>query len=526
MEEDEKSSLNNLQAHLNEMQTPVPLAGDGENSPKKEPQQDESNSSGSTTSSSPCTTTSPKRDVGHTPSRSFKNARQGYRSPIKLYNPAQKRSNPPSLLWGPSSDAGVETPTKAFQRPTALAYPPKVLNQEYPKIPPQSPILTGSSELQHADKSLNFIRTTQTEEAFHKVGAAHVATSVTEKGGGDNDALWCEEVKKQETVPSDGEATQEGTKPILRTPPSLREATLLATTFAPHIRSIISPNGNEQQLLVPDFPDLQQMHMLDELSARGANFIGSKEFANDRSSVADDGASVNTRNEYWSVSSFHSKTQVIEKGIDLLDDTILPPSLESYEDFDLPVESLLKPMKKSTYNPIEQGDVQRFLADAGWKAESSTEQPKGGLWTEKKVPLQSVELGSSHTVDAATVKSSNTKKDQFLASVGKSVARGPFGQRREFFSTYMDGYTYTLSENRMATIDHVKKISTQSTNPPIWHRHRLEQQRAVLTTTVEPAKRTKREAPAVPSPPSAPAPRKAISKLKRIPLTAGLPGLL
>ena len=516
-------SLDSVQTHIDELETPISLDGDADNSPKNPPQ-DESDSSGTTTSN-------PKADISNTSFHGFKNPRQWYRSPSKLYNPAQKMTNPRLFPVALSSDAGVETPTRAFQLRTAPAFPPKSITQVYPKTPPQSPISAGSSSLEHVDKPLNFTHTTHTKEGCQKVGTAHVATSMTEKGGGAKDVLWWEEVKNQKNASSDGETTQEGTKDIFRIPPSLPYATLFATTFVPHIRSIISSNGKEQRPLVPDFPDLEQMRILDDLSARGGKFICSNEFANDRSSVAGDGASVNSHSEFWSVSSFHSKTQVIEEEIDILDDTILPPPLKSYEDFDLPVESLLKPMKKSTYHPIEQGDVQKFLADAGWKAESSTKQPvsKGGLWTEKTVPLQPIESGSSHPVAAATVKPSNTQNDQFLKSVGKSVAKGQIRQRREFFSTYVDGYTYTLSENREATKDYVKKISTQNTNPPIWHRHKLEQQRAVLTTTEAPAKRTKSETPVVPSsasrPASRPAPRKVLY-LKRGPLTAGLPGLL
>ena len=491
--------MDSVQAHLDEPMTPIPLDGDGENSIKDCPQ-DESDSRGITTSN-------PKADIGHTPFRGFKNPRQGYRSPPRLYNPAQKMSNPRSFPGAPSSDAGVETPTRAFQLRTASAFPPKSVNRVYPKTPPKSPSSAGSSLLEHTNKPLDFTHTTQTKEGCQKVGTAHVATSMTDKRRGAKDVFWCEEVKKQENAPSDGETTQEGTKHIFRTPPSLPYATLLATTFAPHIGTIVSPNGKEQRPLVSDIPDVEQMHILDDLSAHGTNFIDS--------------------NEFWSVSSFHSKTQVIEEKIDILDDTIPSPPLKSYENFNLPVESLLKPMKKSTYHPIEQGDVQKFLADAGWKAESSTQQPvsKGGLWTEKKVPLRPIKLGSSHPVAAATVKPSNTQDDKFLEGVGKSVARIPVRQRRECFSTYIDGYTYTLGENHEAVKDYVKKISTQNTNPPIWHRHRLEQQRAVLITTEVPAKRTKPEAPVVTSTSSRPAPRKVLY-LKRGPLTAGLPDLL
>jgi hypothetical protein len=300
-----------------------------------------------------------------------------------------------------------------------------------------------------------------------------VSTSVLGKTNVDDGALTGGDVNEQRTMKSEDQTKQAAANPVHAS--RYEHAFRVAGAFIPQITTSVFSNEKEKtQSVSLELPNLQQM--LDDLSARGANFIASNELANDRSSVADDGASVNTRNEYWSVSSFHSKTHIFEDGNEISEDAVPPPLPELYQDFELPIESLLKPMKKSTYNPIFQEDVQKFLAAGAWGPRPSTEQPKEGLWTAKKVPLQPVKV----SVGSVSVDTPKPQKDGFLESFDTFGADIEVRQT-EFFTKYMDSYTYTLSENVVATMDQVRKINTQNTNPPDWYLRRLEQQRAIGT---------------------------------------------
>ena len=65
----------------------------------------------------------------------------------------------------------------------------------------------------------------------------------------------------------------------------------------------------------------------------------------------DDAASLNTCNDYWSISSIRSPPSNYEPN-DIVDGVIIPPPLESPDDFILPLDTLLKPIKKNTYDLV------------------------------------------------------------------------------------------------------------------------------------------------------------------------------
>lgn len=196
---------------------------------------------------------------------------------------------------------------------------------------------------------------------------------------------------------------------------------------------------------------------------------------------ADDAASQNTPGEYWSVSSYHTTSHGPPA-----DEEVPPP--EFPPEFELPVESLLKPIKKSTYEPITQDSVQRFLADASWQ--NGTLPPhEETQWTSKRVPLEPVPIGRRQS-----------ERDRFLENIQQLRPSG--GQRleqsmedrsrlerypgseivyqhfsREFFNDHYLEHVYVK----------VKRISTQNTNPPVWYfrRHRQNSGRGEAAEALE-----------------------------------------
>ena len=440
--------------------------GDGQTHSKDGSQQDESDSA-VTASSSSTTKVNRKRDVGHTPFRCFKNARQGYRSPIKLYNPALGAPNAPSSRDTSTSDAILEERAEENHELAFVSHASRIQPPQYPRIPSVSPSSIGSSEGdQKSDDGVTFSPAAQGPGMFTTFERTFTSTTFLEKTKGDNETSTTGQSKEQETLKS-----EEHTKLWISNPVhvSYAHALEVAAAFIPRPHPANITNENEKPP-----PDFQQV--LADLSSRGSNFVPSNEIPNDRASATDDCASISTRNEYWSVSSFHSKSQVLEDGNENLGDAAPSPLPEIYQDFELPIESLLKPIKKSTYNPILQEDVQKFLAAGAWHAGPSMESPQEGLWTSKQVPLHPIKV----SVGSSSVEISKCQKDGFLESVNAFGADMQFSQK-EFFTKYMDSYTYTLNENFVATMGHVKRISTQNTNPPDWYLRRLEQQRAVET---------------------------------------------
>lgn len=207
------------------------------------------------------------------------------------------------------------------------------------------------------------------------------------------------------------------------------------------------------------------------------------------SSNFDDAASLNTRNEYWSISSYRTKSHKSEQDVNESVDEIISPHDKS-GDFSLPLESLLKPIKKNTYDPINQESVQKFLDGATWEAEPSVE-PNETLWTAKTLPLQSVEqpvgvlLGSSIVAEAPITR----QRDRFLESIeassnnqGVVLASGRNTLRRSRLQRYPGSetvYTEYMREDVTGEGEHrvfIQRISTQSTNPPEWYlRHRRQE---------------------------------------------------
>jgi hypothetical protein len=235
---------------------------------------------------------------------------------------------------------------------------------------------------------------------------------------------------------------------------------------------------------VPKEVGITLHQILKDLSAQTRN--RDPEVTDDHQSHAteDDAASLNTRNECWSISSFHSRTAALEDG-DKSSDEDLPPPPEEFPDFELPVHSLMKPIRKNTYHPIMQGDVNQFLESATWHADSVEES--GPVWTAKNIPIQPVEIAS------ATVRS-DRQRDRFLESIERmgrngeeawnfvsDVGRRTRMERNPSSETFYAGYV--REENPGYTEEHfirrVTRISTQSTNPA--ERHLRQRQRARLS---------------------------------------------
>lgn len=499
----EKASVDTLHGHLSREET-SPSDGDGEQSSKDGTQQDESNNSGIAASSNESTKQNRKKDVGHTPFRRFKKANQRYRTHVKLYNPARVESTAPSSPEAHASDARFEKPNIVIHKPTIVSKRGTFLVQQYPRVPPKSSSSVGSSELERqSDNPVNLPLPAEVFKESAKRGTVLMSPALLDgRSGIYLKALMGQNVIKQNPVKSDDRAEQSPSDRIHASHSAIAFKAD-APPFIPRISfTHFSAKKEKPQPPSLEIPDLQQM--LDDLSIRGANFIASNGLANDRSSAADDGASVCTRNEIWSISSFHSKTHVLDDLNENVDDSIPPPLPDSYPDFELPIDSFLKPMKKSTYNPIFQEDVQKFLDAAAWNVAGTAEQPKKGLWAGKKVPLRPVQGG----VGAVSMQAAKSQKDHFLQSVGTLGADVQFRQKG-FFTKYMDSYTYTLSEDFIATVDHVKKINAQTINPPDWYVKRLGQRPAVGARKVAVPKPAKPRAQrTVMSPPPPLIPRK------------------
>jgi hypothetical protein len=216
--------------------------------------------------------------------------------------------------------------------------------------------------------------------------------------------------------------------------------------------------------------------------------VRSTDAARDSSNV-DDAASLNTRNEYWTISSYRTRSQSPPSewgGIESVDDRSFPIPPDLSGDFTLPLESLLKPMKKNTYSPVNQENVQKFLDGATWQAEPPVEQ-KETLWTAKKLPLLPMEQPVGVLPGSPVVGATPTprQQDRFLESIEvarshsygnvagpeRGVMRRPrlqrYPGRETVYTEFMrheitDANTYHIS---------IQKISTQTSNPPTeWYR--------------------------------------------------------
>jgi hypothetical protein len=206
--------------------------------------------------------------------------------------------------------------------------------------------------------------------------------------------------------------------------------------------------------------------------------------------TSDDAASINTRNEYWSISSFHTRTPPTGDSDKASIAETNPPLPDEAPDFPLPLDSLLKPMKKSTFTPVPQKVMEEFLERAKWKHTAPTSETHGttGHWTAKKLPLQPVDFSGEKRV---------VTRDPFLESI---AGRGGEGRMMRGRRSRLNQYpgretTYTEfmkeEENRNLGIYeleymYVKRISTQSTNPPDWYlRQRRESTKGVREEEVK-----------------------------------------
>jgi hypothetical protein len=197
------------------------------------------------------------------------------------------------------------------------------------------------------------------------------------------------------------------------------------------------------------------------------------------STDADDADSMNTRNEYWSVSSFRTKTQASDSDENDFSDWLVPPPTDGHADFTLPLDSLDKPMRKNTYSPVQQRGVEQFLQAAAWQAEP-TQEEKETLWgAKKKLPLKPVkELSRSPVVPASAQpqfsRHRDSHRDLFLQSIqaaerseqpaaGRERRRGRLERYPGMETVYSEFMREdALTGNRLS----VKMISTQTTNPP------------------------------------------------------------
>lgn len=197
------------------------------------------------------------------------------------------------------------------------------------------------------------------------------------------------------------------------------------------------------------------------------------------STDVDDADSMNTRNEYWSVSSFRTKTQASDSDENDFSDWLVPPPTDGGNDFILPLDSLDKPIKKNTYSPVKQRTVEQFLEAATWRAEP-TEEEKETLWgAKKKLPLKPVEELAGSPVPAFAqpefARHRDSHRDLFLQSIQaaeRADQQPPAGheRRRNRLDRYPGMETVysefmredAITGNRLS----VKMISTQTTNPP------------------------------------------------------------
>jgi len=223
--------------------------------------------------------------------------------------------------------------------------------------------------------------------------------------------------------------------------------------------------------------------------------------SNDASHL-DEAASLGTRNETWTISSFRTNKSILSNADpDSILDIPVPPDAPVDEDWSLPLESLLKPIKKNTYGQIVQERVEEFLAGAVWGAESSEQEKNETLWTAKRVPCRQVD----HPIGADAVsltaededitrgpmeaRCSRDVVDPFLESIEDDGGRRnrwtrstrPGRLRETLREQQYPGATVLYSEaefygeHKTGNARHrvyIKQLSTQSPTPDYYRRHR------------------------------------------------------
>lgn len=222
--------------------------------------------------------------------------------------------------------------------------------------------------------------------------------------------------------------------------------------------------------------------------------------SNDASAADDDASSLNTRLEIWTISSFRSGKPVpTDPNADSVYDVVCPPDTLDDQDWSLPLDSLLKPIKKNTYGPVHQGQVSEFLEEAKWGAESEKEKPakeekQDDLWTAKRIPCHLVDYppGAESLDDQDILRDleysgSPTHIDPFLESIEDKEGRlhhWPPPRPRRFSESsrelqypgptvlYEGEYFGESTSGATSHRVYIKQISTQSPTPDYYLRRR------------------------------------------------------
>jgi hypothetical protein len=235
-------------------------------------------------------------------------------------------------------------------------------------------------------------------------------------------------------------------------------------------------------------------YIRNDLGERAAHRSNDAAMGATSADIDDSAASINTRNETWTISSFRTnKSFRSDPNADSIFDSVVPPDTPYNEDWSLPLESLLKPIKKNTYSPITQDQVQQFLAGAKWADEPSEQEKNETLWTAKTVPLRKVEQRSdtSPWVDEGDIPRRPGDVDLFLESIeDKGEAEPPNQCMRHYRprtssessrERQYPGPTVLYAEaeyfgERLAGDTrhrvYIKQLSTQSPTPDYYRRHR------------------------------------------------------
>ena len=347
----------------------------------------------------------PSKGDGH---HKFK--RKAYVVPVKMYNPAtaiasthpisRKNEVQPSVLPGTTSarQENIADP---------LAVPPisSVEQHCHPTVPPSSP------------SSLDSYRS-EGETENH---LAHPSESL------DSDPkLSCQEVKTHSSDDVKAGRHPAGFSSFTEAPGN-QDQILVSRSLVTRLRD--TDSGNISLTVARDRDNQIEDKKQHDVTGRTGADITLQQILNDLSLQAnnrnnertdepkghineDDSASLNTRNEWWSVSSFHSRTAHLEDGNRSADED-LPPPPEGFPDFELPFDSLLKPIKKSTYHPIIQDGVLQFLESANWQSHPIDED-SGPVWTAKNIPRQRVDVGIASTSES---QQAERQRDRFMESI-------------------------------------------------------------------------------------------------------------
>jgi hypothetical protein len=245
----------------------------------------------------------------------------------------------------------------------------------------------------------------------------------------------------------------------------------------------------------------QPATLKDILALAGKDFARrAADRSNDASAADDEASSLNTRLEIWTISSFRSGKPVpTDADADSVHDLVCPPDTLDDQDWSLPLDSLLKPIKKNTYGPVHQGQVSEFLEEAKWGAEPEKEKPAkeekdDALWTAKRIPSQMVDyppgaesLDDQDILPDPEYSRRPTNGDPFLESIEDKEGRlndWPPPRPRRFSEgsrelqypgptvLYEGEYFRESTSGATSHRVYIKQISTQSPTPDYYLRRR------------------------------------------------------